>query len=866
MAGPKGPPPPKEYQVKLRYFIGAARDQHVVEYDAMVKYLKSVGFKFPPGANTDREDPSKNILEGTIASANAGKLLGNAHVKSVLLLPPKYKLADTVKVQLTLASGFRLDRQRTLFNQVLDVLGKLGFQEGIAYDHRGFTRIVGTIPGGKVETLLKDLRGEPAGWLAAATPRKEVPSPLRNVSPVLITEVTPEPANVAPIVPVPAHKTGEGDLEKISKDLRDLIAKGPKTRRVRMEVILSRTPEDGERGWRRTLEREAPDLIYEGRLGPLVTVTALLADAPELAQLPEVSTVRLPRPARPQLIPLKGSAADDSKALRALGIYKVGVPAKGVRVAVIDSDFRGFEGFIKNKQLPPRVRYVDLTAERNRDLRPDPFPGDAQEVGHGTRCALALSRAMAGSAVDFVLIRIDPSTPYQLQEVARYINGETYRSESIVQRTDELARDRVTLRTRRADLAVERRAALDNFGQDEADVAMRKAYFKKQKALEAEERDFRQREERYLQLRKDLAGLRGIQIVSNSLVWNDGYPVDGSSPVSRYFSDRPFRAALWFQSAGNTRGQTWAGLFRDTDGNGVMEFAAPPAAGKGKAGRLPEGRWTQELNFLGWQPFGKARELDVPAKTTLRISIQWREPHDPAYLRRGEDFYRTPLARLRLVLLRQRDPQGKDLATDDMEEVANSPGYEERYGLPQRLANSASSATYEQTLEFTVPRAGRYALSVEGKVPASMRPPGVANLPAFEKKWELRTRIFVEAVDEASRSRGRPVFVDYAPGEGSLGMPADARRVITVGAADRSNKPQSYSATGPAMNLELLAKPDVLVYEDGRFGVEGATAYGTSLATPSAAGLAARALFTGTTQAEYWKALKAKPGQVLRIP
>jgi hypothetical protein len=415
------------------------------------------------------------------------------------------------------------------------------------------------------------------------------------------------------------------------------------------------------------------------------------------------------------------------------------------------------------------------------------------------------------------------------------------------------------LRRRREDLAEERKEALDNFGQDEEDIARRKAYFKKQKEFDAEERTFRERELRYLQLRKDLAGLRGIQIVSCSLVWHDGYPVDGSSPLSRFFSDRPFRSALWFQSAGNIRGQTWAGLFRDTDGNGVMEFAGPET-------KLPDGRWTRELNFLGWHPFGKARQLDLPAKTRLRISIQWREPHDPEYLRRGEDLYRPPLARLRLVLLRQRDPEGKDLATDDMEEVANSPGYEERYGLPQRLANSPSSATYEQTLEFTVPKTGRYALSVEGKVPAGMRPRGVANLPAFEKTWELRTRIFVEAEDEASRSRGRPVFVDYVSGEGSLGMPADSRRVITVGAAHRSNKPQSYSATGPAMNLELLAKPNVLVYEDGRFGKEGATAYGTSLATPSAAGLAARALFTGTTAVDFWKAVKAKPGQVLRLP
>jgi hypothetical protein len=322
-------------------------------------------------------------------------------------------------------------------------------------------------------------------------------------------------------------------------------------------------------------------------------------------------------------------------------------------------------------------------------------------------------------------------------------------------------------------------------------------------------------------------------VVTCSLIWNTGYPVDGSSVLSRYFDARPFRSALWFQAAGNTRGQAWAGLFRDTDGNGIMEFAGPDAP-------LPAGRWTRELNFLAWQPFKKARALDLPAGARLRLAVQWREPHDPRYARGGDDPYRQPLARLRLVVLRQRDPSGKALPTDDMEEVAHSPGYADRYGLPQRLANYPSSATYEQTLEFTVLTAGRYALRLEGRVPRGIQPADAPALPALEKTWELRPRVFIEVVDDASRSQGRPVFLDYATDEGTLGMPADSRGVVTVGSADRRNKPLPYSATGPALNLELLTKPNVLISDDGRLGTEGAVAYGTSLAAPYAAGLAAR--------------------------
>ncbi len=58
-----------------------------------------------------------------------------------------------------------------------------------------------------------------------------------------------------------------------------------------------------------------------------------------------------------------------------------------------------------------------------------------------------------------------------------------------------------------------------------------------------------------------------------------------------------------------------------------MEFASPLQP-------LPKGQWTTELNFLAWQPYGKAQTADLPAGTPLRITLQWREPHDPDYFPR----------------------------------------------------------------------------------------------------------------------------------------------------------------------------------------------------------------------------------------
>src|SRR5579863_8174059 len=73
-AQPPAPPPPASYQIILRYDITAARDQHVVQYDALIEHLKRLGFAFKPPLDqmpaTDREDRSQNHLKGTIASKN----------------------------------------------------------------------------------------------------------------------------------------------------------------------------------------------------------------------------------------------------------------------------------------------------------------------------------------------------------------------------------------------------------------------------------------------------------------------------------------------------------------------------------------------------------------------------------------------------------------------------------------------------------------------------------------------------------------------------------------------------------------------------------------------------------------------------
>jgi hypothetical protein len=625
-----------------------------------------------------------------------------------------------------------------------------------------------------------------------------------------------------------------------------------------MEVILTYNPGEFETSWRRDLMVATSGIVIEGRLGSVVTMVGLPQMATAISALSTVSAIRLPVPAKSNMRTAAIEGADNEAALKASGLARLHAQGKNghnIRVAVIDGDFRGFEK-LKGKELPADCRYVDFTAERNSAILPDPPAGDPQGIGQGTQFAQAF--ALAAPGVKMTLIRVDPSCPYQVVEAARLIRGDMYRSESLTQRDDELTYEKARLRSRREDLRLERKAVLDDFRQDEEldreIVERRKAYFKKLAELEADERAYQQKLERFVKTIEDQRALKGIQIIASSLVWKEGYSLGSASALSGFFNDAPF-PALWFEPAGNQRHQVWGGPFRDEDGNGVMEFA--PAGTP-----LRNHRWTSELNFLAWQPFAKDfTQLDLPEKTSIRLSILWQEVHDPEFAQHGDDVYREPLAKLGLLVLRQRDPDGVKVPADDLELIVRSEG------LPLRIESRPGWATYEQAVEFTVPVSGRYALRIEGQVHPGTRPTTAPTLPGIERNWELKPRILAEILDEPSRLGGRAILFDYFTELGTIGVPSDARGLITIGSAIASGMPEGLTSPGPSMHLELLTKPDAMAY--GRLKVatgSGPVAFGSGLANAFAAGQAAVLLSGGMPPNQVEELFHMQKGNLFRLP
>ena len=904
IAGPSGtaqlkvPKPPENYDVHLRYRIQADRNERVLQFEAMTKYMGSLGFKEAESEEGDQApfDPTAEMMSGIISSQNARDLLRDRRVQTIHLAPAGYVPPEDsktlVRVAIELASS---KDQLRLFNQVAVALRPLDFRMDVGFDTRKFTLLRGTIPSGNTKKLLRDLRQQPSGWLlpepanelyavlpdGAQTPT--LVKPFADAVPIRVVEILGGIEATPMVVVLPPITGDQPHLAKLTADLRRKLAEeGAREKPLRLEIVLTHSPLDLDREWRGPFVLAGAEI--EGRVGPVVTVQVQQgAKADELAKIPEVSSVRLPRISRTGIPAAKPKAEPkpDDKKLTAISyhqdaksptlpateidplkragvdrLHAFGKMGQKISMVILDSDFAGWESLMpKDEKAPGQVKFLDLTAERNRNVRPEPMPG---EIGHGTLAAKAVR--LSAPAADLTLIRVPADAPYHVINVARSIRGDIFRTEGLVTRRFEIEAEQDALRIRQRDAREEYRKAFDDFSDEEVGRQRRLDAQQMLKKLGEEDTALRGRLERVEQLEYDLSLLKGTKIVLSLQSWDTGFALDGASAVSRYLDEwltrskteyvrqlgkpRPDGPPLWFQPAGDTAGQTWTGLFRDADRNGVMEFATDEVGLKAE-------RWSRELNFLSPRIDGE-NDIDLKAGAKVRISVQWREPHDPSL---PEEDYRSPVTPLKLQLVKQRDPKGEKYASDEIDLIAESEG------VPARLHIEPQFGVYEHTLELTLPADGRYAVRLEGRMPIGVRPANVPILPGQEVKWELRPRLFVESADAQTRF----FLADYASPQGGVSVPADARSVIAVGAAGPDGKPRVTSAAGAGPETSLAAKPN-LFGPDTISAFKDTSLQGTELAASFTAGWAAAVLSAGLPATSFPRGLGIAPGGPLALP
>jgi len=866
-AQPKSPPRAETLDIAIRYRIRADRNERVQQFQDLMANLERLGFKNQPRTQPDLDilDPSAELFKGTIPSARVLEVLNDPRVQAILFAPTGFTLpediAKPIPVRLGLNTAGLTSRERTaLHRQALDQLERLGFVNAIGYDHRGFTILRGSIPAGKLARLIKDLRGEPGGWFLADSPMELLPSPFKDVLPVRWVEVLPD-ADTAPLAPpAPTGKL----TPALKAALAEMLA-GP----VRVEATLDLPAEAILESIRVKLRSDYPGSTLLGVSPFILSISfAKPADVERFANESEVNAIRLPRAATETIEPLSGEGATPTAALSTMHLdrlHALGQKGQGVRVIVIGSDFPGAAGEI-GKSLPKSARIVDLTAELSP--RVEPLPANAVP-GRG----LAAARAAVAAAPDaeLVLLRVDRSSFFQLGTVARFLHGNFEYSEAMQARIVEVANVQQDLMRLKGYAFDEYRKAFGDTSDDDKPKQRRaEARIRLQEIIDLE-RELALTVQRYSRLQEDMKDLavtrfsrlsQGMKpssvqsiVVVNSLVWESGFPLDGLSELSRSIDEhfagealraptfrsatRPFppNAPLWVQPASDIPGSVWGGPYLDVQNDGVMDFAPPSVP-------LPEeGLWTRELNFLGTRDAAGAATPNLANGAKVRITVQWREAHQP-------DTYLPPdpILPLTLRVVRQLDPTGKTRASDEMEEVARSSG------PVVRLLGASTFAVYERSLEFAVPADGRYALRVQAEPLMAHR------LPALRQEIEIHPRIVVEFASP-SADGSRPIFTTFAPTTGGVGIPGDSPSALTIGDLSRREGKPTLLGGGPGTVLQ--AKPNL--FAPGTLAGESGGS-GTGISAAYAAGLSASLITSGSPAADILRSLQTQPGGDAVIP
>jgi hypothetical protein len=749
----------KPYTVVARYRIDAGRTQRYRHYQAMLQRLAAAGFVKDKGL--EGEEFYGEQISGTMPLAGKAALLSDPVLRTSLMAPSDYKppeaAGNTALVRLYLSTEFSSARQRELADKTLALLKPLGFVEAPAYHHQGNRLLIGRLPFDKLPDLLKE------------TMEVEIPlglgqehlKPFKTAA-IKVAEVLPEPGDYAPLAaaetdpPVPAEKPY---LEKISPDLRRQMARLPEnegSKVVRIEMVLRTTPEPYAISWRIPFINPPLYMDIEGRLGPVVTGRISYAYLEELARRPEVSTIRLPHLASPILPPdYTVAAIQAEKPFRVVPLVQAEdtprITEKTLqqqvgpkRTVIIGTDFRGYAQFV-GKGLPAKTEVLDLTIELNPELLPLPQPDDGRPVGEST--LLALAYVQQHPTEELILARVEPTSPGQVMELAKVLNGGVWNTEALAQRVVELNREQIRLQNEQFQLQVQRRILGNNYPTErgaEARAAWDKYAANRQKVLDAIGA-LGEQMARYNQFVRQVR-LRRVQEVLLAVNWTEGYPnLANRLPILRYLDQELLKSAVWSQAVPVRTGQVWTGLFRDNNKDGVMEFAP-----------LPDEK-RPDLNFLEWQPRGGAREANLPQGLVVEATVSWHEAHDPRLFLAPDDPFRRPIAPLQIVLLRQRDPEGKVLPADIFEEVARTTAW------PERLENAPRWATYQALLRYQVQRPGRYALRIEGQAPTTTLPVGSAEIQS--ERSELRPKLVVEAADPGSRQKGRVLLETFRTGE-----------------------------------------------------------------------------------------------------
>ncbi len=730
------------------------------------------------------DDVEVRWLPGSIARGSEGKLAMVPFVRGAILydqaIQGALKDLDPYRIECRLfVSGKREDRSG-VWRATQKYLQPMGFLDAFAYDTLDFSRIMGSIPGGKIHPLVEEQARKRMNNVASDPVIKD-PAPIVAVFvraegaieslptfTVPVGEAARMPPDTRAVLSLPAPMA-PADGDKTEKPDGDAAAPAqPVQAAVRFEVVLEQVS-------RPEASQDAKDLpwwgelgegaILEARLGSLLTVKCTADQARRIARQPGVAQVRFPRgPAT--TMPSSGNAN--------------GQAVVGVRISTADSplvilhyDFQGWREQL-GKGLNPATLLVDLTRERNPGLLADPFPTAAGGIGAGTKLAIESTR---GIGTPPVLVRIDPNSPAMIRRLVHALVGERYPNALLSLRQGE-AREQInklTSQLGRAEEAVE--AAEANAEGDSAEQLKRR---KEAKGVVADLNNrinaLARLDQEVVFFQADLLGLGKTGVVVSGISWLEGHPQGGMSGVSRLIEDAFRGRLIWIQSVPETRPQVWSGTLADRDGNGWAEL------------RVGVNSHDAEFLPLTWKSTGEGGA--GPRRS--RLTVQYHEAHHPDLVRGRPDLLRTPINRLRPLVVFQKTSA---LPGDPWSVVAQSDG------VAMKLQQDANGASWEQQVDVDMSTPGRYAIRLEAEPALDIVPRELASTVSNRKRYNAPIRMILSAIDAS----GTPQWAEASGWRTErpewVATPGLADGIVTVGPASAS--------TSSEIMPDKRAKPEI---------------------------------------------------------
>lgn len=711
-------PSAEKVNVRLGFRIQVYGVERLRQADEMLKYLKASGFVSNDENLLEKlQDEKVGFIEGIIPVGKESGCLNPRWVYSVTSWPTgaeaPYKSEDPVRIEIQFPQYMQSGKQFEFMEDIKKNLKKIGFIDGIGYNSELFTRITGNISGKSLPAI----------------DSKIFPDALKTAGVLTTPFAFPRIVKVHtdwPLVKsVETIEIKDISLKKMSPSARKKVGMVEQKFEKWLLVLNHQPPGQNEIN---ELFSNLNEAVVEGASGALFEILATPDSIKNLAALPATMFVA---PAESQIKTdysikqnnLRNIFFDEGASQPARSLRGVGAPSS---IAVVGNEFLGWEKAFG--EIQTQAELVDLTRTRNFAMEEMPYSKDQGEVGFHTKKAIEVAKVYPGAKI--VLVRIDPSIPTMLDEVAGFANGNSRASYALLARYSETDVIKRLLAGENQFLQSERAFLVDQFGQ-ETEIEKRREIYKDKKAKwDENNRNLHVKIERILSLRNQLIEFKSHKVFVLLKNYSSQLPSFQNAALSLFSDNSQFKNAAWLMPDYLFERISWRGAFRDSNRNGIMEFMDDKSNDK----------WRHEKALIQYESNGKILDK-IPQGKKIRVRVRWRESVDWSSATVLGETSPRPKAQINVMLL-QNEKQLPGRKIPDEYSLIQETGIE-----PFCIFRSKNFAIFEHLIEIESSKEGVYSLVLHGKV---LIRNDLSSLEA-QKTTEIFPEIFLESFEPGTR-------------------------------------------------------------------------------------------------------------------